>query len=146
MDISDEKLGTLLEEFKGLRDDLARAMVMFDMRISKCERKLDKEAQEREEADAATQKKIEELVAKIGELAQNPAWRSADGERVGLDRVEAYDWFDRIGLTRDEALDALYKKGYLVRDKQGKNTVVARRGRHSERMVMIKNYGNISIS
>lgn len=147
MENAEEKLGKLLEEFKGLRDDLSRAMLLFDSRIAKRERKLDHEAQEREKADAEMSEKFERLVEKVNELAQNPVWRSKDGQRVALDRNETYEWCDRIGLPRADALDELYTRGMLIRSSEGKNTIPVRcRNSNSERVVVIKNYGNISIS
>lgn len=104
MENAEEKLGKLLEEFKGLRDDLSRVMLLFDSRIAKCERKLDREAQEREKADAEMSEKFERLVEKVNELAQNPVWRSKDSQRVALDRNETYEWCDRIGLPHTDAL------------------------------------------
>lgn len=147
MENAEEKLGKLLEEFKGLRDDLSRVMLLFDSRIAKCERKLDREAQEREKADAEMSEKFERLVEKVNELAQNPVWRSKDSQRVALDRNETYEWCDRIGLPHKDALDELYARGMLIRSSEGRNTIPVRnRNGSSERVVMIKNYGNISIS
>lgn len=145
MTTANEELGELLEEIKAFRTDICTAMRRFDERIAECEKALEKERRKRKKQDERIGNDLKAVYEAINELAKTPIWEDKYDHRIAISRKAAYARFKELGVKPKDALDALARNGYLVRDSEGKNTRTVRHGREVERAVMINN-GYIEIS
>ncbi len=142
---TNEELRELLDEIKAFRADVTETMRRFDERIAECEKALIKEKQKRKSKDEKIAADLKALYEAVNELAKTPIWEDKHDHRIAISRKAAYARFKEIGVKPKDALDALARNGYLVRDSEGKNTRTVRHGREVERAVMINN-GYIEIS
>lgn len=146
MTTANEELRELLEEIKAFRTDICTAMRRFDERIAECEKALEKERRKRKKQDERIGNDLKAVYEAINELAKTPIWEDKSDDSIAISRKAAYARFKALGVKPKDALDALARDGYLVRDSEGKNTRTIRRGREVERAVMINNHGHIEIS
>lgn len=142
---TNEELRELLGEIKAFRADVTETMRRFDERIAECEKALIKEKQKRKSKDEKIAADLKALYEAVNELAKTPIWEDKYDHRIAISRKAAYARFKELGVKPKDALDALARNGYLVRDSEGKNTRTVRHGREVERAVMINN-GYIQIS
>lgn len=144
---TNEELRELLGEIKAFRADVTEAMRRFDERIAECEKAIvkEKEKQKRKSKDEKIAADLKALYEAVNELAKTPIWEDKYDHRIAISRKAAYARFKELGVKPKDALDALARNGYLVRDSEGKNTRTVRHGREVERAVMINN-GYIEIS
>ena len=142
-----EEFVALLNEIKALRAEVGATMSRFDERIADCEKALEKERRRRKKQDERVGTDLKLLFEAVNELAKTPIWEDKYDHRIAISRDKAYARFKELGVTPRDALNALAREGYLVRDSEGKNTRTVRRPEGKiERAVMITNHGHIQIS